>query len=273
MNTGEAIFFWATALFMAVSFFMGLLSAVFKKPKAFNIGRLLYLAGFIAITAFGIIRWARTGHPPFVTLFESMITAIWFVALIYHLFRLKFDCISILFLPISFVSFLMIGWASSLSHDATPLSAALSNVWLFIHASFATSGAAAFLIAASLAALYLMGEKKINSMEVVAKKVPIYNNLPKGVQNFMIFGLILWGVMIVSGSIWAHIAWGRYWAWDPIELWSLISWILYGLILHAHLAFGLTKRVFCWAAIIAAVTIVFSLWGVQYIYNTIHTYG
>jgi hypothetical protein len=88
MNSAEAIFFWVTALFMAISFLLVLSSAVFKKPKAYNIGRMLYIAAFIAITVFGIIRWVRTGHPPFVTLFESMITAIWFVALIYHLFRL-----------------------------------------------------------------------------------------------------------------------------------------------------------------------------------------
>ncbi len=273
MNALESIFFWTSALLQASAFFMVLSSIIFKKTKTFSIGKTFYFLSFLALTVFGIIRWIETGHPPFVTLFESMIAAIWFMMLLYHLFRLKFDQISILMLPLSFISFLMMGWASSLSTDASPLSAALSNVWLFIHASFATSGAAAFLIAASLAALYLIGEEKMNAMEFAAKKVPIYKNLPNETKNFMIFGLILWGVMIISGSIWAHIAWGRYWGWDPIELWSLISWLLYGLILHAHLGIGLKKRAFCWAVIIAAITIVFSLWGVHYIYKTIHTYG
>ena len=79
--------------------------------------------------------------------------------------------------------------------------------------------------------------------------------------------------MIVSGSIWANIAWGRYWAWDPIELWSLISWLLYGLILHIRMAGKIRVRTFCWLAIIASITIAFSLWGVGYIYETIHSYG
>ena len=93
------------------------------------------------------------------------------------------------------------------------------------------------------------------------------------VTNFIIFGLVLWGVMIVSGAIWAHAAWGRYWAWDPIELWSLISWLLYGLVLHSRMAFKVPQRLSCWFTIVAALIVVFALWVVSYIYDTIHTYG
>jgi ABC-type transport system involved in cytochrome c biogenesis permease subunit len=167
----------------------------------------------------------------------------------------------------------MMGWSSSLPAETSPLSAALSNVWLFIHASFATSGAAAFLIGASFSIIYLLGRENLGVLERISPKIPDYDMLPKTILNFLIFGLILWGVMIVSGSIWAHVAWGRYWAWDPIELWSLISWLLYGLLLHARLAFKLPKRLFCWLTILAAATVVFSLWGIQYIYETIHSYG
>ena len=234
---------------------------------------LIVFVGFISLTIFGIIRWVNTGHPPFVTLFESMITSIWFILLIYLITSIINKKTNILILPVSLISFLMIGWSSSLSAEATPLSAALTNVWLFIHASFATSGAAAFLIGASFAVIYLLGEDKLISMEKVAAKIPEYNRLPKTILNFLIFGLILWGVMIVSGSIWAHVAWGRYWAWDPIELWSLISWLLFALVIHTRLTFKISQRLFCYLTIIAAITVVFSLWGVGYIYKTIHEYG
>ena len=156
---------------------------------------------------------------------------------------------------------------------ASPLSAALENVWLFIHASFATCGAAAFLLASSYSVIYLMGEEKLGRLRETIPVLPEQRKLPTSVTNLVLFGLILWGVMIVSGAIWANIAWGRYWAWDPIELWSLISWLLYGLLLHARLAFRLPQRVFCILTIVAAATVAFSLWGIQYVYETIHTYG
>ncbi len=211
MNVLESLFFWFSALLQASAFFIVLLSLIFKKTKTFGAGKIFYFLSFLALTVFGIIRWVETGHPPFVTLFESMITAIWFMMLLYHLFRLKFDRISVLILPLSFISFLMMGWASSLSADASPLSAALSNIWLFIHASFATLGAAAFLIAASLAVLYLIGEEKLNSMEFAAKQVPIYKNpcpssaLPYAIltiSSYFCFSMVLmvWVVFSLTRS-------------------------------------------------------------------------
>jgi len=273
MNTFESLFYWATAILLAISFFLVLLSVVFNKGRAFGLARALALAAFATLTVFGIARWVRTAHPPFVTLFESMTVSIWFVLLIFHVLRSRLRHLSILLLPVSGIAFLLMGWSSTLPQTASPLSVALTSTWLFIHASFATAGAAAFLVGASFSVVYLMGSERLISLRSAFPAMPDYDSLPKSIHNFLIFGLILWGVMIVSGSIWAHAAWGRYWAWDPIELWSLISWLLYGLLLHARLAFRLPKRLFCWLTILAAATVAFSLWGVHYVYETIHSYG
>jgi ABC-type transport system involved in cytochrome c biogenesis permease subunit len=273
MNAAESVFYWVTAVMMAATFFLVLLSIVFRKPRAFDLARAVTFVAFLTLTVFGVIRWARTEHPPFVTLFESMITSVWFVLLSFHVIRARLSAASILLLPVSAISFLLLGWSSSLPAEATPLSVALTNTWLFIHASFATSGAAAFLIASSFSVVYLLGEKRLTSLQSTIPRLPAHESLPKSILNFLIFGLILWGVMIVSGSIWAHVAWGRFWAWDPIELWSLISWLLYALLLHARLTFKLSQRLFCVFTIAAAATVVFSLWGVHYVYETIHAYG
>lgn len=273
MNSIQSIFYWATTLLLAVSFFLVLLSIIFKKENIFNISQYALFLAFISLTIFGMMRWIETSHPPFVTLFESMITSIWFILAIFIILLFTYKKSSLLILPVSVITFLMMGWSSSLSTEASELSSALTNVWLFIHASFATSGAASFLIGTSFSVLYLLGEEKLHSYEVIARKIPEYKRLPKTILNFLIFGLILWGVMIISGSIWAHIAWGRYWAWDPIELWSLISWLLYGLVIHTRLTFKISQKTFCWLAIIASLTVVFALWGVGYVYETIHVYG
>lgn len=50
---------------------------------------------------------------------------------------------------------------------------------------------------------------------------------------------MFWTITIAAGAIWANQSWGRYWGWDPIETWSLIAWIAYGLLLHARLFFRL----------------------------------
>jgi ABC-type transport system involved in cytochrome c biogenesis permease subunit len=273
MNGVQSFLYWGAALLMAISFFSGLFSVFFKNKPFFTFGKITIVISFVLITIFGVARWLEWGHPPFVTLFESMITSVWFLILLYLIIVRVSVRLSLLLIPVSLFSFLLMGWSFSLPFEASPLSAALSNVWLFIHASFATSGAASFLLAASLSVLYLAGHKRIDKFQQTVSSIPNYDRLIGAINKMILFGLILWGVMIVSGSIWAHIAWGRYWAWDPIELWSIISWILYGLLNHARLAFKISNRLFAWSVILAALTVAFSLWGVQYIYDTIHTYG
>lgn len=273
MKSVEEILFWLTILLLAITFFLTILSAVMKRTSILKTPAYTVLAGFICLTLHGLLRWVASGHPPFVTLFESMTLSVWFVLLTYLILQYSTGRYSILLIPVSLISFLLMGWASSLPTEASPLSAALDNVWLFIHASFATTGAASFLIASSFSTLYLFGEEKFGQLSKTNGKLPEYKSLPTSILNFVLLGLILWGVMIVSGSIWAHIAWGRYWAWDPIELWSLISWLLFALVLHSRLGFKVSHKNFSRFTIIAALTVIFSLWGVGYIYKTIHTYG
>jgi ABC-type transport system involved in cytochrome c biogenesis permease subunit len=273
VNSIESIFFWAAAVLCGASFFSGVMAVVFRRARPMQLAHGLLVAASFAVLVVGIVRWERTGHPPFVTIFESMLTSIWFVLVIHSVLRWRRPQLDFVTLPVALVALLLLGWSSSLSQDATPLSAALTNVWLFIHASFATSGAATFLVAASLAAVYLLGEERLSRWDRVVRALPGRSELPRSILNFLIFGLILWGVMIASGSVWAHSAWGRYWAWDPIELWSLIGWLVYALLIHARITFKLSHRLFSVLTIAAAFTVVFALWGVQYVYKTIHTYG
>lgn len=273
MNSVESVFFWSGAVLCGAAFFSALLAVIFRRARAMDVADWLLLAASVAVLVVGIVRWERTGHPPFVSIFESMLTSIWFMLVMQALLRWRRPQFSLTTLPVALIALLLLGWSSSLSQEATPLSAALTNVWLFIHASFATCGAATFLIAASLAGMYVAGEERLKRWEAVARAIPGRSELPRAILNFLIFGLILWGVMIASGSVWAHSAWGRYWAWDPIELWSLISWLIYALLIHARMTFKLSHRLFSGLTIGAALTVVFALWGVQYVYKTIHTYG
>lgn len=271
MSSIESIFFWLATLSAAVAFGMSAWIVVMKRATFVRPVNWLLAAALLFLTTQGILRWSISGHPPFVTLFESMTMAVWFILLIYIIAEFSTDQIAAL--PVSLASLLLLGWSSTLPADPSPLSATLDNVWLFIHASFATAGAASFVIAASFSSVYLMGEERVSNISALAGRIPEFKAIPKTVLNFVIFGLILWGVMIVSGSIWAHAAWGRYWAWDPIELWSLISWLLYGLVLHSRIGLKVTTKTFCRLTILAALTVVFALWGVGYLYETIHNYG
>lgn len=273
MSNLETIFFWLATLGLAAGFFLATVAVVFRKASLQRVASYLVGAALVPLLGLGATRWVRTGHPPFVTLFESMIFSVLLLVLFYQLLRWRRSGTTVALAPVSGIGMLLMGWALTVPHEASPLSAALDNVWLFIHASFATAGAATFLTAAAFAAVYLLGPRRLSRLSLIGSWTADIDGIPRSVATYLLVGFIMWGTMIASGAIWAHIAWGRYWGWDPVELWSLISWILYALLLHARMTFRLPARLFCVLTILIAAVIAFSLWGIQYVYETIHSYG
>jgi ABC-type transport system involved in cytochrome c biogenesis permease subunit len=76
--------------------------------------------------------------------------------------------------------------------------------------------------------------------------------------------------MIASGAIWAHGLWGRYWGWDPVETWSLISWLTYGLNLHLRVSLGWRGRRAAWLAIGSLFGVIFLFFGLGFV-SDVHT--
>jgi ABC-type transport system involved in cytochrome c biogenesis permease subunit len=83
--------------------------------------------------------------------------------------------------------------------------------------------------------------------------------------KMILFGFICQGLMVAAGAVWAHQLWGRYWGWDPVETWSLVCWLVYGLVLHFRLMMG-------WKGVKMAIMVILSLstaivyfWGIGFI--------
>jgi ABC-type transport system involved in cytochrome c biogenesis permease subunit len=273
MNNPETILFWLATLGIAAAFFLSVLAMVFGRSGPQRIAAWLFGGAIAPLAGLCAVRWVRTGHPPFVSLFESMIFSVLLLVVIYQVFRWRRPQATVALAPAAGFALLLMGWSLTVPHAATPLAAALDNFWLFIHASFATAGAATFLVAAAYSTAFLLGPERLARLRVPGANGTNTKQIPRTVSTFLLLGFIMWGTMIASGAIWARVAWGRYWGWDPIELWSLISWILYALLLHARATFRLPARLFCALSIVTAVIVAFSLWGIQYVYETIHSYG
>jgi len=54
----------------------------------------------------------------------------------------------------------------------------------------------------------------------------------------LIYGFPFLTAGIITGAIYAQIAFGKYWQWDPKEVWSLVTWVLYAILIHERLAVG-----------------------------------
>jgi cytochrome c-type biogenesis protein CcsB len=84
-------------------------------------------------------------------------------------------------------------------------------------------------------------------------------------------GFVFLAMGIMTGSVWAHYAWGSYWSWDPKEIWSLITWLIYAIMLHARYVHGWRGQRMALMAIAGFVSVLFTYLGVNFL-PSLHSY-
>lgn len=78
---------------------------------------------------------------------------------------------------------------------------------------------------------------------------------------------------LIFASIWAQIAWDRFWGWDPKEVWALITWFFYAAFLHLRLSRGWHGEKSAWLAVGGFAIIMFNLIAVNLILAGLHSYA
>lgn len=86
------------------------------------------------------------------------------------------------------------------------------------------------------------------------------------------FPLFTLGALIFA-MIWAHLAWNRFWGWDPKEVWALITWLFYSAYLHLRLGRGWQGRRSAWLAVLGFLVVMFTLIGVNLVIAGLHSYA
>lgn len=275
MVTVEAIFFWAAVIAYAFSTCFYLYGVGFQKEKATKIGLYIAMVGFICHTAAIGFRWADTGHIPVMRDYENSLAGSWVIVLTLLVLQYRFKTWETLGTVMIPFSLLMMGYGALKSPVLEPLTPPYKSTWLFIHVFFAWVSYTAFTLASSAAVLYLLKESRRRRSRTVSQfyqRLPSLEVLDNLSYRSVLFGFVANAVMIATGAIWANRLWGSYWSWDPVETWSLITWLAYGLYLHLRLTFGWRGRKAAWLAIVALLGVMMSFWGVQFVPTTWHLF-
>jgi ABC-type transport system involved in cytochrome c biogenesis permease subunit len=77
----------------------------------------------------------------------------------------------------------------------------------------------------------------------------------------------------MAGAIWAQYAWGRYWGWDPKEVWALITWVVYAAYLHARATAGWRGKAAAYVALLGFATFLFNFVGINLFGTGLHSYS
>lgn len=262
---------WAALTFYVAAAVMFVFGVTFSKQKLTRRAVLVSALGLVPQTAALGVRWARLGHGPYIGYYEVanalvLCTVVLFVFSAWRNPRLSATGIGIM--P---VAVLLLGGAMLVSKEDFPITAGLASYWLFIHVAFANLAFAAFVASFGLALVYVVRQRSKSGKWVKRlEQLPVQDVLDDLTARFVLAGFLLWGIMIVSGAIWANESWGRYWSWDPIETWSLIVWIIYAVYLHLRFTMRWRGERLAWFAIIAMPIALFCLVGIPTAFKTIH---
>jgi cytochrome c-type biogenesis protein CcsB len=269
--TVEIALVWSAVFIYAASTVLFAVGTVFGRDRLVGFGVALAAVGIVPHAVAFAIRWVRVGHAPFLGFYE-VVSAYAFATVVTTVlvawWRPQLRSLGTVLMPLS-----LLALGASMLADKTDEVAGgmLSSWWLTVHVTFAKLSYSSFIVAFALAVVFLLRAKGGGGkLANVLDKLPSQDAVDDLSYRFAAVGLVFQTVMIVSGAIWANESWGRYWGWDPIETWSLVTWLVYSGYLHFRLTMGWRGKKSAWLLVGALPVMIFTLLVVPIVYNSIH---
>ncbi|GLU49220.1 c-type cytochrome biogenesis protein CcsB [Nocardiopsis ansamitocini] len=166
-----------------------------------------------------------------------------------------------------------------LDGEAGPVVPALDSYWIAIHVSALILATGAFMVSGSATITYLVAQRTEakralgETVSSIAAKLPSAELLDRVAHRMIILAFPLWTFGVIAGAIWADEAWGRFWGWDPKEVWSFITWVVYAAYLHARATAGWQGKKAAWISLIGFACLLFNFFGVNYMFSGLHSYA
>ena len=283
MNSSQLLGYATFAYLFSSIIYIAVL--VFRAKKLSLLGTLSAIAGLMVQT-YGIgLRWVESyqmgiGHAPLSNMYESLVVFAWAIVVFYLFLELKYKnrMLGAFAMPFAFLSMAYASFASEITQQITPLVPALQSNWLIAHVVTCFIGYAAFAVACGMGIMYLLKfghEARSGGVagEGVFDILPELKVIDDIIYKTIVFGFLWLSTGIITGAVWANSAWGTYWSWDPKETWSLITWFVYALALHARYVRGWGGKRIAWIAIIGFMAVIFTYYGVNFLLSGLHSYG
>jgi len=274
LNIFEKLFpFYATVgLIMLIGLITMVIKGIKEKSMFVKILGWLLFAGFLFHTLGLGIRWYIAGHSPMSNGYESMIFISWVTLLAGFIFSRK-SSFALSATAVLASMTLMVAHLSFMDPEITNLVPVLKSYWLTLHVSVITGsygflGLGAILSLITLVLLALSDNKNRSRISATIDELTVIN------YKSLTLGLYFLTIGTFLGAIWANESWGRYWGWDPKETWSLITIIIYSLVIHSRLIPGMKDILtFNLLSLFAFSGVLMTYFGVNYYLSGMHSYA
>jgi len=220
---------WLGVILYVLAGSLAIVGVVMGKRPEKTILTLLWAGLLVHGISIGL-RWVRLEHGPYLTMFEILSSNIFSLLLVFSLAYWRFRAIRPIAAVVLPIMFIMMGWLMLSNPLPGHLPPTYDTTWLVIHIMFGKVFLGAVLVAVGMACVVLL--RRAGLWEQKFTRLPDDRRLDDLAYRFMALGFIFDTLMLVAGAIWAQDAWGRYWAWDPLETWSFVTWVVLGFALH-----------------------------------------
>lgn len=232
----------------------------------------LLLAGFMFHTSGLALRWYIAGHSPMSNGYESMIFISWVTLLAGFIFSRK-SAFALSSTAVLASMTLMVAHLSFMDPEITNLVPVLKSYWLTLHVSVITGsygflGLGAVLGLITMILLLFSNEGNRDRISATIDELTVIN------YKTIVFGLYFLTIGTFLGAVWANESWGRYWGWDPKETWSLITIIIYSIVIHSRNIPGM-KDIFTFnlLSLFGFSGVLMTYFGVNYYLSGMHSYA
>ncbi|MCK4738663.1 MAG: cytochrome c biogenesis protein CcsA, partial [Deltaproteobacteria bacterium] len=233
----------------ALAFLLVLIYSFSKKGVLEKLSRYMLTFGlFLHLIALGI-RTSETGHLPMFSMYETLLLYSFTTILVsvIVIFRYNERVTELITIPISLIA-MVVAFINESPGRELPL--VLQTRWFEFHVSTSFAAYALFTLAFSGAVFYLLarvrGVKDDTSTDSACPASDESISDDEALNNQSVLGDyqdiagrgIVWGFFFFSASmfsaaVWAYLAWGIYWLWEPKTLWSSIVWFWFAGAMHA----------------------------------------
>jgi cytochrome c-type biogenesis protein CcsB len=233
------------------------------------------LVHFVAVVARGLA--SDPVRVPWGNMYEFTLTATLVVTVGYLLLYNRYSLSWLSPIVTGFVLVTLMIDVLVLYTPVVPLRDALQSPWLVIHVIAAIIATGAFTLGGMCSALYLVKERWQRRLEARGEirsggyldRLPELGVLDRVAYRTHAFAFPIWTfAALIAGPIWAHYAWGRYWGWDPKEVWAFITWVVYAAYLHARATAGWKGRSAAVVALVGLATLWFNFVGINFFFGS-----
>jgi cytochrome c-type biogenesis protein CcsB len=269
----ELLLFKSALFFILVSA-AGFLIYVVKQKKFFYLWSYRgLLVGFVFHTLFIAYAYYALGVAPVLTLKAALSFFAWTIIGAYLIFHSKFKLMVLGSFIAPFAACLMI-ISSTMPGVEVQVKPMFKSLWLTAHVAASFLGDGMFAVTFIAAIMYLIQERHIKSKKFgsLYSRLPSLEVLDSVSYRSLVYGFPFLTVGMITGAIYAQHALGSYWRWDPKEVWSLITWLFYALLLHQRLSVGWRGRRAALMAILAFFILCFTFVGANLWLSDYHSF-